>query len=196
MGGSPASMTMTPAPHDDRHPGSSPDGGGVITSIIDTVFKTPRAFDGRISPSGVLMLTQHFPFLDPERLTVDFAERLRTLAQDCAGLARDPAFARERLRTAPQLDRYVPLVTPIGLHLVGQLTDDPRPDAGPIVTSQLWLADPEGSWVRTLTQLYRLGRPADPHGRDRIMTAALMVCDGRDGDDGGPLASPAERRPT
>jgi hypothetical protein len=109
------------------------------------------------------------------------------LAQDCAGLARDPSFAPERLRTAPKLDRYVPLVTPLGLHLVGQLSDHPRPDAGPIVTSQLWFADPQGSWVRTLTQLYRLGRPADPNGHDRIETSALMVFDGRDGDDGGPL---------
>lgn len=140
------------------------------------------------------MLTQQFCFLDPERLSVDFAGHLRTLAQDCADLARDPSFARERLRTAPRLDLYVPLITPIGLHLVGQLTDYPRHDAEPIVTSQLWFADPEGSWVRTLTQLYRLGRPAHPGGRDRIMTSALMVFDGRDGDDGGPLASRLERR--
>jgi hypothetical protein len=136
------------------------------------------------------MLTKQFPFLDPERLTVDFAERLRTLAQDCSDLAQNPSFARERLRTAPELDRYIPLITPIGLHLVGQLTDDPRPDAGPIVTSQLWFADPEGSWVRTLTQIYRLGRPADPDSHDRIMTAALMVCDGRDGDDAWAFGKP------
>jgi hypothetical protein len=141
------------------------------------------------------MLTKQFPFLDPDRISVDFAEQLRMLVQDCADLARDPSFALERLRTAPQLDLYVPLITPIGIHLVGRLSDHPRPDAGPIVTSQLWFADPEGSWVRTLTQLYRLGRPADPDGRDRIETSALMVFDGRDGDDGGPLASRLERQP-
>ncbi len=99
------------------------------------------------------------------------------------------------MRTAPTLDRYVPLVTPIGLHLVGQVREHEHRDAVPIVTSQLWFADPEGSWVRTLTHLYRLGRPAGPGGHDRIVTEALMVFDGRDGDDGESLASRIERRP-
>jgi hypothetical protein len=143
------------------------------------------------------MLTRQFPFLDPDRISADFAGQLRRLAQDCSGLAQDHSFARERLRTAPKLDLYVPLITPIGLHLVGRLSDCPGPDAGPIATSQLWFADPQGSWVRTLSCFYRLGRPADPEGDDRIETAALMVFDGRDGDDGGPLASRrVEERPT
>lgn len=142
------------------------------------------------------MLTQQFPFLDAARLSVDFAGQLRELARDCADLARDPSFALERLRTAPKLDRYVPLVTPIGLHLVGQLIDHPRGDAGPIVTSQLWFADPEGLWVRTQSFLYRLGRPGDPEGHERIQTSALMVFDSRDGDDDGEaLASRIECRP-
>lgn len=141
------------------------------------------------------MLTRQFPFLDPARLSVDFAEQLRAFAQDCAGLMRDPSMMSERLRTAPTLDRYVPLVTPIGLHLVGQLADHSRGNTAPIVTSQLWFADLEGSWVRTLTHLYRLGRPAGPGGHDRIVTEALMVFDGRDGDDDGSLASRIERRP-
>lgn len=128
------------------------------------------------------MLTECFPFLDPARLSADFVEQLRALAEDCAGLARDPSPTPERLRTAPRLDLYVPLVTPIGLHLVGQLPDRPLHGAGPIVTSQLWFADPEGSWVHTLTHLYRLGRPADPPGHDRIVTTALMVFDSRDSD--------------
>ncbi len=139
------------------------------------------------------MLTRQFPFLDPARLSANLAEQLRGLAEDCAGLARDPSLTPERLRTAPKLDLYVPLVTPIGLHLVSQLTNHPRDDVGPIVTSQLWFADPEGSWVRTLSCFYRLGRPADPEGHDRIMTSALMVFDGRDGDDGGSFR--LERRP-
>lgn len=140
------------------------------------------------------MLTQQFPFLDAARLCVDFAEQLRELARDCASLARDPSFAFEQLRTAPTLDLYVPLVTPIGLHLVGQLSEHECRDAVPIVTSQLWFADPEGSWARTLTHLYRLGRPADPKGHDRIVTAALMVFDGRDGDRS--LAGRIKRRPS
>ncbi len=145
------------------------------------------------------MLTRQFPFLDPARLSVGFAEQLGALAQDCAGLMHDPSMMSERLRTAPTLDRYVPLVTPIGLHLVGQLADHSadhsRGNTAPIVTSQLWFADPEGSWARTLTHLYRLGRPAGPGGHDRIVTEALMVFDGRDGDDGESLASRIERRP-
>lgn len=130
------------------------------------------------------MLTKTFPFLDYRKITPDIAARLQILAEDSARLAQDATFVAARLRTAPVLDLYVPLVTPIGLHLVGQVTGHPRLGSRTIVTSQLWFADPDGMWVRTLSRFYGLGRPGDEH--DRILTSAMMTFDDRDNDDGWP----------
>jgi hypothetical protein len=106
------------------------------------------------------MLTETFPFLDYRKITPDIAARLQMLGEDSARLAHDATFVADRLTTAPVLDLYVPLVTPIGLHLVGQVSGHPRLGSRTIVTSQLWFADPGGMWVRTLSRFYGLGRPA------------------------------------
>jgi hypothetical protein len=127
------------------------------------------------------MLTKTFPFLDVRRISPDLAARLQGLADDCARLAHDTTFVAARLRTAPVLDLYVPLVTPVGLHLVGKVTGHPRLGSRTIVTSQLWFADPDGMWVRTLSRFYALGRPGDDH--DRILTSALFTFDDRDEDN-------------
>ena len=127
------------------------------------------------------MLTKTFPFLDVRRISPDLAARLQGLADDCARLAQDAPFVAARLRTAPVLDLYVPLVTPIGLHLVGQVTGHPRLGARTIVTSQLWFADPDGMWVRTLSRFYALGRPGDHH--NRILTSTMLTFDDRDEDN-------------
>ena len=132
------------------------------------------------------MLTKTFPFLDYRKITPDIAARLQILAEDSARLAQDATFVAARLRTAPVLDLYVPLVTPIGLHLVGQVTGHPRLGSRTIVTSQLWFADPDGMWVRTLSRFYGLGRPSDRDGGDQILTSAMMTFDDRDNDDGWP----------
>ena len=116
------------------------------------------------------MLTSVFPFLDPGMITHEFSERLNSLARDCALLEHDTSFVEARLRTAPTLDLYVPLLTPLGLHLVGQVTHHPLLGSRKIITSQLWFADPEGRWARTLSRFYNLARPADPEGREHIAT--------------------------
>jgi hypothetical protein len=77
------------------------------------------------------------------------------------------------------------VATRLRLHLVGQVTGHPRHGAGKIITSQLWWADPDGMWVRTLTRFYGLGRPADPDGQNRILTSAMFTFDDRDRDDDG-----------
>lgn len=132
------------------------------------------------------MLTTAFPFLDYRRITPDFVERLQMLADDCARLAHDSSFVADRLRNAPVLDLYVPLVTPVGLHLVGHVSGHPRLGSRKIVTSQLWFADPDGMWARTLSRFYLLGRPGDRVGHDQILTSAMFTFDDRDEDDGSP----------
>jgi hypothetical protein len=131
------------------------------------------------------MLTKTFPFLDCRKITPDLGERLQGLADDCARLAHDTSFVAARLKTAPVLDLYVPLVTPVGLHLVGQVSGHPRLGSRTIVTSQLWVADPDGMWVRTLSRFYALGRPGDQAGH-QILTSAMLTFDDRDEDDGWP----------
>lgn len=129
------------------------------------------------------MLTKTFPFLDVHRITPDLAARLQSLADDCVRLAHDATFVAARLRTAPVLDLYVPLVTPAGLHLVGKVSGHPRLGSRTIITSQLWFADPDEMWVRTLSRFYTLGRPGDQGGGDRIPTSALFTFDDRDEDN-------------
>ncbi len=71
------------------------------------------------------MLTKMFPFLDPVHITRALSDRLQALAKDCLMLEHDLTFVTARLRTAPMLDSYVPVLSPLGLHLVGQVTQHP-----------------------------------------------------------------------
>ncbi|WP_338053876.1 DUF6634 family protein [Tardiphaga robiniae] len=130
------------------------------------------------------MLIRAFPFLDPRRIPSGLSERLQSLAADCALLERNPAFVSARLRTAPILDRYSPVLSPLGLQLVGDVTGHPQLGSRKIVTSQVWFADPEDRWVRTLSRFYRLGRPGESDPRSSPST--FRPDD--DDDDGWPGA--------
>lgn len=108
------------------------------------------------------MLIRSFPFLDPRRITSGITERLQALADDCARLEHDTTFVSAVLHTAPLLDHYAPVLDPLGVRLVGNVIGHPLLGSGRrIVTSQLWFADPQGHWIRTLSRFYRLGDPAD-----------------------------------
>lgn len=108
------------------------------------------------------MLIKTFPFLDHRRITPDFAARLQMLADDCARLAHDTSFVAARLRTSPMIDRYVPLTTPVGLHLVGQVSGHPLRGAGVMITSPLWFADPDGMWIAPCRASTRSAGPPIP----------------------------------
>lgn len=109
------------------------------------------------------MLTKDFAFLDPSHLTPELIDRIRSLADACTDFRTNGAVPEALLQSAPRLDAYFPVVTPQGLRLIGEVSGHPLlPGQGRrIITSQLWLADPDGNWVRTLSRYYRLGRPAD-----------------------------------
>lgn len=104
------------------------------------------------------MLTSVYPFLDPRHITKAISSRLQGLAEDCVRFETGTAFVAARLRTAPLLDMYVPVISPLGLRLIGTVTDHPLLGARTIVTSQVWVADPDARWVRTLSRFYRLGQ--------------------------------------
>jgi hypothetical protein len=109
------------------------------------------------------MLTKSFAFLDPSHLTPELIDRIRSLADACTDLRINGAVPDALLQSAPKLDGYFPVVTPQGLRLIGEVSGHPLlPGQGRrIITSQLWLADPNDRWVRTLSRFYRLGRAAD-----------------------------------
>lgn len=106
------------------------------------------------------MLTRQFPFLDPATITEDLTGRLQRLARDSARLAQLGLVPPGQLHAAPLLDRYRPVITSLGVRLVGHVTGHPEFGTREIITSQLWWADPNGTWVRTLSRYYRLGAPA------------------------------------
>lgn len=104
------------------------------------------------------MLTQLFPFLDPARSPADLARRLRALADDCAFLEFGcpiPAI----LQTAPLLEDWVSAVTAEGVRLIGHASGHPLHGGRMVMTTQLWFADPDGSWVRTLSRFSGSGHP-------------------------------------
>jgi hypothetical protein len=108
------------------------------------------------------MLTYLFPFLDPARISRDLSRRLYVLADDCERLRLGRGVPARILDQAPLLQDWVPVVTPEGLHLVGNALGHPVHGDRMVMTTPLWLADPGGNWARSLSRFYRLGPPADP----------------------------------
>lgn len=106
------------------------------------------------------MLCKLFPFLDLRNVESNLPAKLRRLADDLELLMQFPMSPSE-LRNAPLIDDWVVVVTPIGVQLMGTVTGHPRFGNRPAVTSPLWVADPDGRWVRTTSRYYRLGVPGD-----------------------------------
>ncbi len=114
------------------------------------------------------MLTYLFRFLDPALITPDLPLRLRQLADDCERLQMNHSAPPQLLQNAPMLENWMPTLTAEGLHLVGQASDHPIHGSRPVMTTQLWWADPEGTWARSLSRFYRLGHPADRETLHRV----------------------------
>ncbi|HEY9216110.1 MAG TPA: DUF6634 family protein [Ancylobacter sp.] len=126
------------------------------------------------------MLTQMFAFLDPAAITPDLAHRLRALATDCERLRQRGSVSPIELQSAPRIDDWVIMQTPLGIQLMGNVTGHPLLGDRAAVTSPLWFADAGGAWIRTLSRFYRLGAPLPPHRIDAFAEAHDL---GGDGDD-------------
>jgi hypothetical protein len=106
------------------------------------------------------MLTDKFRFLAPYNIEHGLADRLRSLARDLERIRDGSAPTPAELAQAPLVDRWRALVTPHGLRLRGVVSDHRRLGGGATaLISQLWAADSNGRWVRTLSRFYRLGKP-------------------------------------
>jgi hypothetical protein len=112
------------------------------------------------------MLTDHFSFLLPRNIERGLPARLRGLADDLERIRDGSAPTYGEIAKAPSIDRWRAMVTPLGLRLVGSVSGHPRLGSSVALISQIWAADGEGRWVRTLSRFYRLGKP-DPSAPSR-----------------------------
>jgi hypothetical protein len=107
------------------------------------------------------MLTDDFPFLLPEHVGGDLPAKLRSLADDLDRVWVDVAPTAADLAAAPLIDGWRTALSPVGLRLVGYVTDHPLLGDRAAKTSQIWAADPAGQWIRTLSRFYRLGASSE-----------------------------------
>jgi hypothetical protein len=130
------------------------------------------------------MLTRLFPFLDPAYVTPDLGRRLRALADDCDRLERGRSVSPALLQKAPLLEDWVPAITPQGVQLIGHVTGHPLLGDCAAATTPLWFADPNGTWVRSLSRFYRLGPPLDREDLHSVLRRmATFSASGGDGSE-------------
>jgi hypothetical protein len=129
------------------------------------------------------MLTLNFPFLRPDNLEADLPAKLYRLADDIALLRqREQPYAGD-LRAAPRLDKWTVVMTPLGLRLTGTVTGHPLLGDRSVMTSSIWVADPDARWVRTLSRYYRLGEPSNLEAVREALRRPHMEDEDSSGDD-------------
>jgi hypothetical protein len=106
------------------------------------------------------------------------------LADDCDRLERGRPVSPVLLQKAPLLEDWVPAITPQGVQLIGHVTGHPLLGDCAAATTPLWFADPNGTWVRSLSRFYRLGPPLDREDLHRVLRRmATFSASGGDGSE-------------
>ncbi|WP_061937560.1 DUF6634 family protein [Aureimonas sp. AU22] len=96
----------------------------------------------------------------------DELERLRGVVTDMEALARGEYPGRAVLADAPLIDGWA-LGSRTTHCLAGRVTGHPVLASGRLArTSDLWILAPSHGFARTLSRVYRLGRPYESDGRD------------------------------
>jgi Family of unknown function (DUF6634) len=95
--------------------------------------------------------------LAPCAITPELTRRRRRLADDLDRIAAGTAPPAAELAQAPLLVDWAFAVSLSGLSLTGFAAGHPLLGNRKIVTSPLWVLDPDLTWARTLSRFYRLG---------------------------------------
>ena len=95
-----------------------------------------------------------------------YISRLESLLKHLHGLKAGQLPTAAELEAAPVLDRWRPGVRDAEC-LVGRVQGHPS-IGGAMTTSEVWTYAPSLGWARTLSRLFRLGRPAGPSDRQWI----------------------------
>jgi hypothetical protein len=109
------------------------------------------------------MLTEDFPFLLLSNGSDNLPARLRALADDLVRIETGVGPDADELASAPLITGWRTVLSPHGLRLLGSVTGHPLLRDGASMTSQLWAADSDGRWIRSLTRFYRLGAAFHNH---------------------------------
>jgi hypothetical protein len=105
------------------------------------------------------MITDDFPLLLPRHIEPDLAAKIRILADDLERIAAGTAPTAAELAAAPVMFDWRSVLSPAGLRLFGRVTGHPRLGNTDAMTSQVWAAGGDGTWIRTLSRFYKLGEP-------------------------------------
>jgi hypothetical protein len=108
------------------------------------------------------MITDAFPFLAPTAATVELTARLRQLADDLDRIRMGGTPSKTELAVAPLITEWKVALTPMGISLIGFASGHPALGSRRIVTSPLWVVDPDLRWARSMSRFYRLGERAFP----------------------------------
>ena len=153
---------------------------------------TSTTAPGRSTPPGSrrneVDMTVDLTLLAPDAVTPALTAKLRSLAYDLDRIAIAAAPTAAELAKAPLLVDWRIALTLSGLALAGFAAGHPLLGARAIVTSPLWVLDPELCWARTLSRFYRLGGAEGRRhscGR-RVMSAIRPKEPGANGGHAGP----------
>jgi Family of unknown function (DUF6634) len=136
---------------------------------VGPVIQTRNEFD---------MLTELFPFLLPCHIERGLPSRLRRLADDLEKLRSGGEPTSAELASAPLIEDWRVVLTPMGLRMDGFVSNHPLLGTRHTLISQLWAADADGRWVRTLSRFYRLGESSDPKLPDTLVNNEVSGYDG------------------
>ncbi len=92
--------------------------------------------------------------------SIEVMRRIRAMCDDIDAVLAGLPPSERLLADAPVLQGWRKTSYP-ALCLAGFVSGHPTIRSGPLVSSQLYMVDPEQKWARTMSRFYRLGTPAE-----------------------------------
>ena len=95
----------------------------------------------------------------------ELVDRVLALGHDLDRYRNGIMPTAEELAEAPRIDFYRPVLDTSAFRYAGITSRHPLIDGGLGMTSQVYAIAEDRTWVRTLSRVWRLGRPANDNGR-------------------------------